>query len=119
KIKFRNPQGSWVAGWIEFNGGGVNYWDDNAQAYVNGNPRYKVMLTTNIYNGSKGKVATLNPGDYVYTRPGNAPVGATEEDWLKCFAYKKDGVYKEPGITLFVDTQIKHGSTKPHVRGNW
>lgn len=119
KIKFRNPSGSWVTGWIRFNGSGIRYWEDYAEAYVNGNPRYIVRETTNIYTGNKVKIATLTPKDYVYTRPGSAQVGATQEDWLQCFAYKKDGVYKEPGGTMFVDTQIKHGSTKPHVRGSW
>lgn len=119
KIEFVNPSGVWSTGYITWNGSNLTSWSERPNALVNGNPRYKVVKTTTIYNGSKGKVAVLNPGDYVYTRPGPAYVGASEHDWMRCFAYKKNGAYKEPGNTLFVDTQVKHGSMSPHVRGNW
>ena len=119
QIEFLNSSGSWKNGWITFNGSYLVPWDNHPNAFVNDNPRYIIKKTTNIYNGSKVLIDVLYPGDYVYTRPGISYVGSTEHDWLQCFAYKKNGVYKEPGYNLFVDTQVKHSSTNPSVRGSW
>lgn len=119
-VEFMNSAGAWTRGWVTYNGMKLESYSSNPENTVNGNPRYIVTTTTNVYDGNKNQVATLNNGDYIYTRPGPAYVGSTEHDWMQCFAYKKGGQYYEPGNTLFADTKIKHKSRNPQaIKGGW
>lgn len=120
KIEFVNPQGKWITGHITFNGSRLESYSSNPENVVNGNPRYIVKARTGIYDSSKKLIATLSPGDYIYSRPGPSYVGSTEHDWLKCFAYKKNGKYYEPGKTLYADTKVKQKSSNPQaIKGGW
>ncbi|MGL5329169.1 MAG: hypothetical protein ACRDD7_07870 [Peptostreptococcaceae bacterium] len=120
KIEFMNSSGAWTTGWITFNGSRLESYASNPEHTVNGNPRYIVTASTGIYDGNKNLVTTLSRGDYIYSRPGPAYVGASEHDWIRCFAYKKNGNYYEPGKTLFADTKVKHKSSNPQaIKGGW
>ncbi len=147
QILFVSPNGK-ATGWYKGTSG-VSYWKNNyvrskqvGSAYGSYYGKvvfHKVVEATNLYTPSKQYICTLKPGDEVGF--GDAPyagkAGSTERDWLR-INYIKTGQtlgptkpHQECTINEFtmytgldcdqayVDTQYFHGTTKPHVIGNW
>lgn len=139
EIEFLNSKGDWVNGWY-VGTNGMSYWKNRYYFYgnikVDGQPQfkarvYKVTKKTGVYHGDKQPMGkgSLYSGDFVFVESDQCYPGSTERDWMKIrgFTYTSDhdvsGIYSscdEYGSWYgYADTQIKHGSTKPAIIGNW
>lgn len=139
QIEFLNSKGAWVKGWY-VGTNGMSYWKNRYHYYgyikVDGTPQfrarvYEVTKTTGVYHGNKQPMGkgTIYSEDFVFVEADQCYPGSSERDWMRIrgFTYTSNpshtGIYSscdEYGSWYgYVDTQIKHGSTKPAIRGNW